>query len=91
MTEKYTATLTVFGIRPLIEAVESGKVPDKVFIQKGLRGENASELMALLRDRDIAYKVVPEEKLGPPYAGKPPGGVRISLACGICLGRGCGR
>lgn len=47
--------------------------------------------MALLRDRDIAYKVVPEEKLGPPYAGKPPGGVRISLACGICLGRGCGR
>lgn len=62
MTEKNTTTLTVFGIRPLMEAVESGKVPDKVFIQKGLRGENASELMTLLREKDIAYKVVPEEK-----------------------------
>lgn len=63
MTEKYTTTLTVFGIRPLMEAVESGKVPDKVFIQKGLRGENASELMTLLREKDIPYKIVPEEKL----------------------------
>lgn len=55
--------LTVFGIRPLMEAVDSGKMPDKVFIQRGLRGEGASELMHMLKERGIAYNVVPEEKL----------------------------
>ena len=55
--------LTVFGIRPLAEAIIAGKTPDKVFIQRGLRGEGASELMHLLKEHGIAYNVVPEEKL----------------------------
>ena len=28
--------MSVFGIRPLMEAVDSGKIPDKIFIQRGL-------------------------------------------------------
>lgn len=55
--------LTVFGIRPLIEAVDSGKIPDKIFIQRGLRGEGAAELMHRLKEKGLAYSVVPEEKL----------------------------
>lgn len=62
MEEKH-APLTVFGIRPLIEAVESGKTPDKIFIQKGLRGEGAAELLHLLRERALTYNLVPAEKL----------------------------
>ncbi|MDD4819263.1 MAG: 23S rRNA (guanosine(2251)-2'-O)-methyltransferase RlmB [Flavobacteriales bacterium] len=63
MTDKDIMTLTVFGIRPLIEAISSGKIPDRVFIQRGLRGDNVPELMGLMKGNDIAYKVVPEEKL----------------------------
>ena len=63
MTDKDTTTLTVFGIRPLIEAISAGKMPDRVFIQRGLRGDNVPELMGLMKENDIAYKVVPEDKL----------------------------
>ena len=41
--------MSVFGIRPLMEAVDSGKIPDKIFIQRGLRGEAAAELMHMLK------------------------------------------
>ena len=63
MTDRDNTTLTTFGIRPLIEAINSGKIPDRVFIQRGLKGDNVPELMGLLKSHDIAYKVVPEEKL----------------------------
>ena len=29
-------TESIFGIRPIIEAIQSGKTIDKIFIQKGL-------------------------------------------------------
>ena len=49
MTDKDTTILTTYGIRPLIEAINSGKVPDRVFIQRGLKGDNVPELMSLLK------------------------------------------
>jgi 23S rRNA (guanosine2251-2'-O)-methyltransferase len=53
----------LFGIRPVMEAVEAGKPVDKVFLKKGLEGDNARELMDLLRKHKIPYLFVPPEKL----------------------------
>lgn len=53
----------IFGIRTLIEAIQEGKEIDKVFIQKGLRGDLYPELYQLIKDRDIPYSLVPLEKL----------------------------
>ena len=53
----------IFGIRAVIEAVKSGKSVDKVFIQKGLRGELFHELEKLLREHSISTSYVPVEKL----------------------------
>jgi 23S rRNA (guanosine2251-2'-O)-methyltransferase len=61
--EKEPAQEIVYGLRPLIEAVRSGKEVEKVFIQKGLGGKVFQELKPLLRDRNIPYQVVPAEKL----------------------------
>lgn len=53
----------IFGIHSIIEAIKSGKTIDKVFIQKGLKGDLFKELEALLRQEDISTSYVPVEKL----------------------------
>ncbi len=53
----------IYGIRAVIEAVQSGKSIDKVFVQKGLGGELYKELEALLRAKSIQVSYVPVEKL----------------------------
>ena len=54
---------SIFGIRPIIEAVEAGKTIDKLFIQKGLHNDLFAELWKLVRLRRINYKHVPLEKI----------------------------
>ena len=54
---------SVFGIRPIIEAIESGKTIDKLFIQKGLHNELFAQLWKLVRLRRINYKHVPLDKI----------------------------
>lgn len=53
----------IFGIRPVIEAINAGKNIDKVLWQKGLRGENSRELGQLLHTHGIPSQSVPLEKL----------------------------
>lgn len=53
----------IFGIRAIIEAINSGKTVDKVFVQKGLRGDLFNELDILLRKNHISVSFVPIEKL----------------------------
>ncbi|MBT8265326.1 MAG: 23S rRNA (guanosine(2251)-2'-O)-methyltransferase RlmB [Bacteroidia bacterium] len=53
----------IFGLRTVIEAINSGKTIDKVFVQKGLRGELFHELESLLRKEGINTSYVPIEKL----------------------------
>lgn len=53
----------VFGIRPIIEAIENGKELESLFIQRGLSGDLISELRKLIKDREIPYSQVPIEKL----------------------------
>lgn len=53
----------IFGIRAVIEAIHAGKDIDKVFIQKGLKGELFGELNTLLQQQGISASYVPVEKL----------------------------
>lgn len=53
----------LYGIRPLIESIKAGKEIDKVFIQKGLRGESFAELYGMLKEFDVPFQHVPIEKL----------------------------
>lgn len=53
----------IFGLRPIIEAIEAGKTIDKLFVQKGLQGEIFSGLRKMIREYDIPTQYVPVEKL----------------------------
>ena len=53
----------IYGIRPIIEAVESGNYINKVLIQKGTRGELMEELIDLLKSHRFPFQFVPVEKL----------------------------
>lgn len=53
----------IFGLRAIIEAIESGKEMENVFLQRGLGGELAGELKSLLRSYDFPSQQVPIEKL----------------------------
>jgi 23S rRNA (guanosine2251-2'-O)-methyltransferase len=53
----------IYGIRPVIEAIKSGKEIDKLLIQKGLRGEGFYQLQGLIRELEIPFQFVPVEKL----------------------------
>jgi len=53
----------IFGIRAIIEAIESGSTLNKVYLQKGLRGNLFYELDKLIKKHKIATSLVPVEKL----------------------------
>lgn len=53
----------IFGIRAVIEAINANETIDKVFLQKGLKGELFTELETLLRHKRTNYSYVPIEKL----------------------------
>ena len=53
----------LFGLRPIMEAIRSGREMDKILIKKGLSGELYHELMTLIREAGIPFQVVPIEKL----------------------------
>ncbi|WP_120275859.1 23S rRNA (guanosine(2251)-2'-O)-methyltransferase RlmB [Mangrovibacterium diazotrophicum] len=53
----------IFGIRAIIEAINSGKEIDKVLLQKGERGDLFKEAFDLIRQHEIPFQYVPVEKL----------------------------
>lgn len=53
----------IFGLRPVIEAIEAGKTIDKIFMQNALQGEIYHELKQLLAKQKIRPNYVPVEKL----------------------------
>ena len=58
-----TDNTQIFGIRAIIEAINANESIDKVFLQKGLRGDLFQELESLLNRRSINKSYVPVEKL----------------------------
>ena len=58
-----TETTHIFGIRAIIEAIESGSTINKIYLQKGLRGELFYELNKLIKSKSLTTSMVPVEKL----------------------------
>lgn len=56
-------TTRIFGIRAVIEAIQSNKSIDKIFIQKGLSGGLFQELNTLIQKGNFNISYVPPEKL----------------------------
>jgi 23S rRNA (guanosine2251-2'-O)-methyltransferase len=55
--------LMIFGIRPVMEAVDSGKEVERIFIQRDLNNPLSKELKELLHQKKIAFIPVPVDKL----------------------------
>ena len=53
----------IFGIRTVIEAIESGKSIEKIYVQKGLSGSLFQELNRKIKDANYTVSFVPVEKL----------------------------
>ena len=53
----------IYGLRAVIEAINAGEAIDKVFIQKGLKGDLSRELEGIIRKKGINASYVPPEKL----------------------------
>lgn len=53
----------IFGIRAIIEAIESGKSIDKILLRKDLQGDLARELTEKIRERGLVAQRVPAERL----------------------------
>lgn len=56
-------TTQIYGIRAIMEAVKANEEIDKVFLQKGLKGDLIKDLERVLRQNDITPAYVPIEKL----------------------------
>jgi 23S rRNA (guanosine2251-2'-O)-methyltransferase len=56
-------TTQIYGIRAVIEAINTKEPIDKVFIQRGLTGDLFKELEAIVRKNQINTSYVPIEKL----------------------------
>jgi 23S rRNA (guanosine2251-2'-O)-methyltransferase len=53
----------VYGVRPVIEALQAGKEIEKVLVVTGLKSELFPEMRKLLNEKDIPLQYVPLEKL----------------------------
>ncbi|MBP5210241.1 MAG: 23S rRNA (guanosine(2251)-2'-O)-methyltransferase RlmB [Bacteroidales bacterium] len=53
----------LYGIHPVIEAVESGKKIEKVFLKQGMEGPAFKHLLELVTAKQIAFQFVPAQKL----------------------------
>jgi len=56
-------TFTIFGIRAIIEAVNSEKPIDKVWLLKSNQGKLFDQLLIKLREKKIPFSFVPAERL----------------------------
>lgn len=53
----------IYGLRAVIEAIESDKNIDKILVSKDLSGELAKELFSKIKEYGVVSKKVPVEKL----------------------------
>lgn len=53
----------VFGIRPVLEAIEAGRAIEKIYFRKGAEGQLLGELREICRSRRLVMQEVPVEKL----------------------------
>lgn len=53
----------IFGLRAILEAIDSGKEIEKVYVQKEIQGSLAKALQHKINEHHISYSYVPVEKL----------------------------
>jgi 23S rRNA (guanosine2251-2'-O)-methyltransferase len=53
----------IFGLRPVIEAIKAGRQIDRLLVKQGLHGALYHELMTEVRKNNIAYQIVPVERI----------------------------
>lgn len=53
----------IFGIRAIIEGIQSGIAIDKVFIQSDTQGDLMKELLKVMKQKSVNFSYVPVEKL----------------------------
>lgn len=53
----------IFGIHPVIEALEGGRTVDKLYVKKDLNGELAARLIKLSKTYGVPVQRVPQERL----------------------------
>ena len=70
----------VFGIRPVAEAIESGKQIEKIYIRKGAEGQLMNDLRDLCYRHRRHYQEVPVEKLNRMTKGNHQGVVAVIAA-----------
>ena len=72
--------LKIFGLRPVIEAIESNRPIDKVWIAKSSNSKLHADLTSKLRKNNIPFNLVPKQALERKLRGKNHQGVfaRIS-------------
>jgi 23S rRNA (guanosine2251-2'-O)-methyltransferase len=68
-------TSKIYGIRAIIEAIESGQNVDKVYLQQSLDGPLLKQLKSLIKNEGISFNYVPVEKLNRLSKGNHQGAV----------------
>lgn len=63
----------LFGMHPIFEAIGAKKKIEKVWLKKGLDGEQFKNLIGLLTENDIPFQFVPVERLNKFTKGKHQG------------------
>lgn len=53
----------IYGLRPVMEALEAGKEIEKIYLGRTARGELMQELKTMLKEREIVWQEVPNERL----------------------------
>jgi 23S rRNA (guanosine2251-2'-O)-methyltransferase len=63
MNEGQKEGLMIYGLHPVMEAVEAGKEIERIYFNRGNTSEQVKQLKKLLRDNGITWQEVPVEKL----------------------------
>lgn len=63
LTMKSNKRNIIYGVHPVIEAIEAGSPVDKIMVRKGNNHGRIGEMRNLARDKNIPFQVVPEEKI----------------------------
>ncbi|MEM1214884.1 MAG: 23S rRNA (guanosine(2251)-2'-O)-methyltransferase RlmB [Bacteroidota bacterium] len=70
----------VFGRHPVLEALDAGQSIEKVWLQKGTRGEFEKQLRYRCRDRKVPMTIIPKERLNKLVKGNHQGVVALLAA-----------
>ena len=72
--------LKIFGLRPVIEAIESNRPIDKVWIAKSSNSKLHADLTSKLRKNNIPFNLVPKQALERKLRGKNHQGVYARIS-----------